>query len=501
MQVLEDARAAAHRGHLVAEAVRVVDAPLLMVVERRVEEHEVGEQRHRGRAARLDEQVEIRRPEPDFARQRLVEIPDGRPIVLLAPRNALLDLENLNREDGHFAVPQPLDRGGEQFADHHAPLGRKVRAVVHRTENHLIAAARVHRIEVVDESLHRLMRLLARGLVGLFPDTAQLLVRKADPRIGEGPAQRGDPLVGELDRREMFGAEGFEPSAVRLPGPSEYAKERHRIDDVLAEGLQHARSHETVEGRNRLPAVLFVLVGLEDDRGQCGVALDRLRRAHRTVLGGEAAPVDVLQIVLDAGRGLRGIVVQVVNMYVAVAVRAAVAHAHEVLQRIVLRDLRSEGHHLPGGRVRRHVGVREVDVVLLHRHDSVHDPLDRRTAVALDVAPLAVDDIAFGDRGIEAHQPLLDHVLNLLDRNLVLRNRSGDLRRHTGDGLLLVRDAARTVGFRDGADDLLQRERLRLAITFDDGNLCVIHCKRIYVFHNRPRFPAGPDIAARRQVF
>ena len=188
-------------------------------------------------------------------------------------------------------------------------------------------------------------------------------------------------------------------------------------------------------------------------------------------------------------------------MYVAVAVRAAVAHAHEVLQRIVLRDLRSEGHHLPGGRVRRHVGVREVDVVLLHRHDSVHDPLDRRTAVALDVAPLAVDDIAFGDRGIEAHQPLLDHVLNLLDRNLVLRNRSGDLRRHTGDGLLLVRDAARTVGFRDGADDLLQRERLRLAITFDDGNLCVIHCKRIYVFHNRPRFPAGPDIAARRQVF
>ena len=31
-----------------------------------------------------------------------------------------------------------------------------------------------------------------------------------DPRIGEGPAQRGDPLVGELDRREVFGAEGFD---------------------------------------------------------------------------------------------------------------------------------------------------------------------------------------------------------------------------------------------------------------------------------------------------
>ena len=130
-----------------------------------------------------------------------------------------------------------------------------------------------------------------------------------------------------------------------------------------------------------------------------------------------------------------------------------------------------------------------VDVVLLHRHDSVHDPLDRRTAVALDVAPLAVDDIAFGDRGIEAHQPLLDHVLNLLDRNLVLRNRSGDLRRHTGDGLLLVRDAARTVGFRDGADDLLQRERLRLAITFDDGNLCVIHCNEYMCFTIGPVSP------------
>ena len=479
VQVLEDARAAAHRGHLVAEPVGILGAPLLVAVEGGVEEHEVGEERHRGGAARLDEQVEVRGLELQFARQRLVELLHGQLVIALRPRDALLDLEDLDREHRHLAVAQPFDRCREQLADHHAPLGRAVRAVVDRAEDHLIAAARVHRVEVVDEALHRLMGLLARGVVGLPPDAADVLVGDLHARVAERGEEGAHRVVAGFDRRDVFGDEPLHRCAVGARHSAQVAEEERHVGDVLAEGLQHARGHETVEGRDRLAAVLLVLVGLEDDRGQRGVALDRLRRTHRTVLGREAAPVDIGQIVLDAGRGLRGVVVEVVDVDVAVAVGAAVPHADEVFQRVILRDLRGEGHHLSGRRMRRHVGVREVDVVLLHRDDAVHHLLDRRAAVAFDVAPLAVDDIALGDRGVVPHEPLLDHVLNRLDRDFG----AGDGRCHVcgdaADRLARIVDAARAIGLRDGPFDLLQRECLPLPVAFDDGNSCVVHVFRI----------------------
>ena len=339
------------------------------------------------------------------------------------------------------------------------------------------------------------MGLPARRVVGLPPDAADILVGDLHARLAQGGEQPAHRRFAGFDGRHMLGDQRLQLRAFGHARAGHLAQEQRHVGQVLAEGLQHARGHEMVESRDRLPAVLLVLVGLEDDRGQRGVALDRLRRAHRAVLRRESPLVDVAQVVLDAGRGLGGIVVQVVNVDVPVAVGAAVTHADEVFQGVVLRDLRSEGHHLPGGRVRRHVGVREVDVVLLDGHDAVHDALDRRTAVTLDVAPLAVDDIAFGDRGVAFHQPLLDHVLNLLDRNLSLRNR----RRHVGgdlcDGLLLVRYAARTEGLRDGADDFLQGERFGFTITFDDGNLRVIHCNMSICVSQQAPFPRRADIA------
>ncbi len=376
VEVLEHARAAAHRRHLVAEAVGVVGAPLLVEVERRIEEHEVGEERHRGGAARLDQQVEVGGRELHLARQRAVEILHGQLVVGLRPRDALLDLEDLDREDGHLAVAQPLDGGREQLADDHAPLGRGVGAVVDRAEDHLVAAARVHGVEVVDEALHGLVRLAARGVVGLPPDAAHVGVGDLQSSAAQRSEERAHRLVARLDGGDVLGDELLERLAVgRLDAPQAAQEERH-VDHVLAEGLQHARGHEVVEGRDRLSAVLLVLVGLEDDRGQRGVALHRLGRAHGSVLGREAPLVDVAQVVLDAGGGLGGVVVEVVDVDRAVAVGAAVAHAHQILQGVVLGDLGGEGHHLPRGRVRRHVGVRQVDVVALHGDDAVHHPLD-----------------------------------------------------------------------------------------------------------------------------
>ena len=52
--------------------------------------------------------------------------------------------------------------------------------------------------------------------------------------------------------------------------------------------FQYAFCHEEVECRNRLSSVLLVLVGLEDNGSQCGIALDRLGRADASVLGMES---------------------------------------------------------------------------------------------------------------------------------------------------------------------------------------------------------------------
>ena len=69
-----------------------------------------------------------------------------------------------------------------------------------------------------------------------------------------------------------------------------------------------------VESRNGLPAVLLILVGLENDGGQRGITLYGLRRTHRTVLGMESPVEDVLQIILYASGRLGGIVIEVMYM-------------------------------------------------------------------------------------------------------------------------------------------------------------------------------------------
>ena len=111
----------------------------------------------------------------------------------------------------------------------------------------------------------------------------------------------------------------------------------------------------------------------------------------------ESAPENVFQVVLYAGRGLGGVVVEVVDVDVSVAVGARVLYAYEVFEGVVLRHFRSERHHLSGGSVRRHVGVAEVDVVFLYGDNPVHDGLHRSALVALGIPPLAVENVFLGN--------------------------------------------------------------------------------------------------------
>ena len=230
-----------------------------------------------------------------------------------------------------------------------------------------------------------------------------------------------------------------------------------------------------VESGNRLPAVLLVLVGLENDGGQGGVALYRLGGAHGTVFGMESAVENILQVILHAGGRLGGIVVEVVNVNVTFAVSPAVAYPHQVLVGVVLGHLRGKGHHLPGRRVRRHVGVAQIHVVLLDGHDAVHHLLHRGAFLALLGAPLAIDDKALGHRGVAPHQLALDQVLNLLDRNFTLVDGRGHLTGNLFHRSLVVVDTVGPIGLGNGPLDFFNRETLPGPIALGDGNTCIIH--------------------------
>ena len=478
VQVFEYAGAASHRRHLVAEAVGIVGPPAVVFVELRIEKYEVREERRGRRAAGFEQQVEVGRREPELPAHRTFEVGQCGGVVLLAVRNAVLDLENLDREDRHFAVAQSLDGRGEQFADDHAAFGRSVRSVVHRAEYHLIAASRVHRVEVVDKTFHRLVGIPAGRFVGLLPYGVQLVVRKLHSVPGQHARQRSPPGFVRLDRPHVLPKqflERFFRFGFRRPRIFQTEQEENVRRQMFDERFEHARRHEEVERGDRLSPVLFVLVRLEDDRGQRRVALYRLRRPDRAVLGVEPAAEQVVQIVLYAGRRFGRVIVQIVDVDVAVAVRSGIADAEQVFVGVVLGHFRCESHHLAGRRVRRHVGVAQVDVVFLHGHDAVHDLFDRGALVTLDVAPLAVDDVFFGDVGVAGHQFLFHEVLNLLDGNHLVGDGGGHVGGDLPDRVLLIVDSAGTVGFGHGADDFVQRESFAFPVPLEDGNVRKIH--------------------------
>src|SRR3712207_8601517 len=90
---------------------------------------------------------------------------------------------------------------------------------------------------------------------------------------------------------------------------------------MFAERLGNPFCHEEIESGNGLSAVLFVLVGLEDDSSQRGVTLNTLRRTDASVLGAESPFEEIVHIVLNAGSRLRGIIIEIVDVDVTQLVR------------------------------------------------------------------------------------------------------------------------------------------------------------------------------------
>ena len=85
------------------------------------------------------------------------------------------------------------------------------------------------------------------------------------------------------------------------------------------------------------------------------------------------------------------------------SVSASKGTREKVFHRIVLGDFGGEGHHLPRGRVGTHIGIAQIDIVLLDGDDTIHCALEGGALLTLDGAPFAVNDVLLGDLRCEVH--------------------------------------------------------------------------------------------------
>ena len=156
------------------------------------------------------------------------------------------------------------------------------------------------------------MGLALGALIGFFEG-------KTHSRSGELTAdtlKAGSESFGSrigMSKRGLEATECFDEGLtllVREASPREKAMGvEEAIGELTDEGLTHTGCHEEIEGWDSLPAVLFVLIRLEDDRRECGVALDILWGTDAPILRVEASLEEVRQVVLHARSGLRRIVV------------------------------------------------------------------------------------------------------------------------------------------------------------------------------------------------
>ena len=244
---------------------------------------------------------------------------------------------------------------------------------------------------------------------------------------------------------------------------------------MFAERLRYSFRHEEIEGGDCLSSVLLVLVGLENDGCQRGVALNALWRADTSVLGTESAFKEVVHVILDAGRRLCRIVIQVVDVDVAQLVCFRKTFRQQVFIGIIFGHFGGESHHLPGRRVAAHVGVAQIDIVLVDGDDTVHHVLHLGFLVPFRVPPFAIDNVLLRYFRAHLHQCFFHQVLNLLYGN----GRGGKLadyvHRDVSHQLLFILDTGCIECLTDRILDLTDREIFSFTITFDDTNFRVVH--------------------------
>ena len=341
--------AAAHVGHLGV----IVPLPVEGQVEGGVQEAEIGEE---PLGAGLDGQLE--------------QVVVGVAGVVVDP---LLHLEDLHRENGGLPVAHAGVGGQQQVAHDHPPLRGGVGAVVHRAEGHLGPRPGVHGVQVVDQGLHGLIGGLVRLGIG-------------DPGGVPGALQQGLPVHSEVLQRPVVPLPQQLLIPIRVPdgglggglldplgdviglviGQIQPGGQTlgQGVKELLPEGLGHPRGHGVVKVGDALPAVHLVLVGLDGDAGQGGVAHDGLGGAQIPVAGAEPVLEQLDQVDLAAGLG-EHVEVLVVDVDIPVDVGLGDVLGQDVVVHIVLGPLGAVLEHGAHGGVAVDVGVLPLDVRVL----------------------------------------------------------------------------------------------------------------------------------------
>ena len=225
----------------------------------------------------------------------------------------------------------------------------------------------------------------------------------------------------------------------------------------LAEGLGHAAGHGVIEVRHALAAVHLVLVGLDGDTGQGGIALDGIGLAQMAVTGGEPVAEQRDQVDLATGLG-EHVEILVMDMDVTVDVRGRGVLGQDVVVGEILGPFGTVLEHGAHGRIAVDVGVLALDVFF--DGGRVGQGLVDLHQVRFRVAPLgvlgAVQDVGLGGLGvIVLDQGLFHHVLDLFHMAEVLgfelaADLFGDEQEIRGGHVL----AGRLVGLGNGIENL-----------------------------------------------
>ena len=381
---------------------------IILEVERRVHKREVREQALGAHAAGQAEQVVVR--------------------IARVIADALLHAEDLDREDRRLALAQAALGHQQQVAHDHAPLRGGIHAVVDRGERRLRARAGMHGVQVVDERLHRLIGATLRLAVAAVDRVAHDAVgRLAVGHLKQAAAQLVFKRLVGLERRHEAGfrldlaQQRLRVVVAGMVHEHQVKARAQRAAVLLDVGLRHARGHVIVEAGNRLAAVLVVLVGLDRDARQRGIAADVLRLAQHAVAGREAARKQLRQVDLRAGRRQRQ-EVEVMDVNVSLAVRPCmlgIEHIHVVeLLRALAAVLEHRAHR--GIAVNVRVLALDVGIRRVLERDVLQDVHQAGLGLPRAAALRPVENVGLGGLGVALiNENLLHHVLHALDRRHV----------------------------------------------------------------------------------
>ena len=192
---------------------------------------------------------------------------------------------------------------------------------------------------------------------------------------------------------------------------------------IVPVGLAHARRHAVIEIRNALSAVLVILIGLNGNAGQCGIAADVIWLTQEAMSGGKTVFKQPEQVNLGTGGG-QCVKIKIVNMDIAFPVclgnmRLQQEHFIELLG--TLRAILEHGAH---GGIAVNVGIFTLDIIfngglerqiLINLHQSgIHFTLARTL--------IAVQDICLRGACMSLlHKDFLHGVLHIFNRRCCRR--------------------------------------------------------------------------------